>query len=568
MDEILQSVAGNPACWHDIFDFDYCCDRRHGPRGNAECWDGYYNFNHCCYTPLHAATAPECWEEAKYYLSKSEEAAAKHPALKVEANLATFCCHASSLSSAACWGSTRPTGSPELRDASTGERLGFTRRHIECCFPELKQLAKNDVPEWMATQIDHDLRAWEDQVFEKAGRGADLCRFQIRKDAIFHCDFGRSRYYSLLHSLRAALHILHAMFGLPEVDLLIHTSEFYGVDAPEINLTVPVLVQAQPEGCNGILMPWWAFLQWEWTRRYRDRLEQASADVQWQDRDSLLFWRGSDTGCLLPGAEISCARSCSEWNSTTWPLFPRSKLVLASSVFPGRIDAVFTKDTVHRECQDVYDSSGLRVGEIVPPEAHVLHKYLAYVDGTSFSDRLFWLLQTDSLVFRAASSIRVWLDTGLKAWTHYVPVRENLSDLLDRLDWAKQNDDASARISADAAQFAKTHLTLDASLFYLYQLLVRLGKVIQLTPIEISVPQPEFAPEPVVEVDSGLDCWAFGFSPAFCCKVEEYGPGGNPACWDGPYTFDLCCGEMSSHPAPSGKVVVLLSKQGKLARIL
>lgn len=37
-----------------------------------------------CYTPLHAATAPECWEEAKYYLSKSEEAAAKHPALKVE----------------------------------------------------------------------------------------------------------------------------------------------------------------------------------------------------------------------------------------------------------------------------------------------------------------------------------------------------------------------------------------------------------------------------------------------------------------------------------------------------
>ena len=122
----------------------------------------------------------------------------------------------------------------------------------------------------------------------------------------------------------------------------------------------------------------------EWTRRYRDRLEQASADVQWQDRDSLLFWRGSDTGCLLPGAEISCARSCSEWNSTTWPLFPRSKLVLASSVFPGRIDAVFTKDTVHRECQDVYDSSGLRVGEIVPPEAHVLHKSLSALLQDSF----------------------------------------------------------------------------------------------------------------------------------------------------------------------------------------
>ena len=30
----------------------------------------------------------------------------------------------------------------------------------------------------------------------------------------------------------------------------------------EVNLTAPVLVQAQVEGNHGILMPWWAFLQW------------------------------------------------------------------------------------------------------------------------------------------------------------------------------------------------------------------------------------------------------------------------------------------------------------------
>ena len=39
-----------------------------------------------------------------------------------EANLATFCCHASSLSSNACWGAGRG-GSPELQDASTGPVL-------------------------------------------------------------------------------------------------------------------------------------------------------------------------------------------------------------------------------------------------------------------------------------------------------------------------------------------------------------------------------------------------------------------------------------------------------------
>ena len=57
-----------------------------------------------------------------------------------------------------------------------------------------------------------------------------------------------------------------------------------------------------------------------------------------------------------------------------------------------------------------------------------MSRYLAYLDGTSFSDRLFWLLLTDSLVFRAGSSIRVWLDAGLEAWKHYVPVQGNWSE--------------------------------------------------------------------------------------------------------------------------------------------
>ena len=38
-----------------------------------------------------------------------------------------------------------------------GETLGFTRRHIDCCFPELQKLAKSRPPQWMANQINQDL---------------------------------------------------------------------------------------------------------------------------------------------------------------------------------------------------------------------------------------------------------------------------------------------------------------------------------------------------------------------------------------------------------------------------
>ncbi|CAJ1368843.1 unnamed protein product, partial [Effrenium voratum] len=439
-----------------------------------------------------------------------------------------------------------------------GESLGFTQRHVDCCFPELKGAKQ---PAWMKKQIDQDFRQWQDQVFSgeslteqeaqwsDSGTSAELCRFSIRKSGIFHCDFGVSRFYSLLNTMLIALHILHVMFGLPEMDFLVHTSEYYGVGSP-VNLSVPVLVQAQPAGCRGILIPWWAFLQWDWTRRYRDRLEEA-ASKPWPERRETLFWRGSDTGCLAPSNDStsSCGLRCTEWTPSTWPLFPRSKLVLASSLFPGRIDALFTKDTVHRDCQEVYATSGLWIDQIIAPEAHVHHKYLAYADGSSFSDRLYWLLLTGSLVFKAmlsappcaaetSSRLHVWLDGGLLPWDHYVPVREDLADLLDRLDWAKQNDEQSARIAAEAGKFARSSLTLEGSLLYLYQVLSRLGQVIRLTRDELAAEIPRRRGRS--QASEELDCWALGFTPDFCCDLE-LGPSGNADCWAGPYSFTACC---------------------------
>lgn len=57
----------------------------------------------------------------------------------------------------------------------------------------------------------------------------------------------------------------------------------------------------------------------DWTRRYRERLELASKDVQWEDREEVLFWRGSDTGCLQSDVakenlgEMKSERFCEFW---------------------------------------------------------------------------------------------------------------------------------------------------------------------------------------------------------------------------------------------------------------
>eukprot|EP00434_Breviolum_minutum_P003284 symbB.v1.2.002892.t1/scaffold156.1/size293155/4 len=345
------------------------------------------------------------------------------------------------------------------------------------------------------------------------------------------------------------------------------------------NFSVPILVQARSVGADGILMPWWAYLQQDWTRRYTEKLVLASWNMPWHSKVPKLFWRGSDTHCLHPGSCQDATVRCACGNFTSrWIDFPRSRLVLWSKLMPQKVDAKFTKDVIHRELRPTFVSNELLVEEIVPPETHLEYKYLMYLDGVSFSDRLFWLFLTESVVFKGTSSLRVWMDASLMAWEHYVPVAEDLSDLPERLHWAEKQDEQGRLhdMALRAAHHASIHLSLEGSLLYLYHLLQRLSQVL---PTSVSSPEPpvpspvhrserqrqtqmnarkylahalemlntkhEAKPEarlpPYTEsVEKAPECWTMGFTAEFCCDLL-ISPEGNPACWDEDYTFAYCC---------------------------
>lgn len=55
----------------------------------------------------------------------------------------------------------------------------------------------------------------------------------------------------------------------------------------------------------------------------------------------------------------------------------------------------------------------------------------------------------------------------LKPFQHYVPVRYDLKDLVENLDWLQRNDEAAASIAATARQAAEKYLSYDAVLYYL-----------------------------------------------------------------------------------------------------
>ncbi len=73
------------------------------------------------------------------------------------------------------------------------------------------------------------------------------------------------------------------------------------------------------------------------------------------------------------------------------------------------------------------------------------------------STALFQLLLSGAPVLRAAAADagRLWLDSRLVAWTHYVPVAADLSDLAERVAWLGAHEAQAREIGAAGRAFAR-----------------------------------------------------------------------------------------------------------------
>lgn len=93
------------------------------------------------------------------------------------------------------------------------------------------------------------------------------------------------------------------------------------------------------------------------------------------------------------------------------------------------------------------------------------------VDGTVAAYRFPYLMLGNSLVLKQDSQYYEHFYSHLKAGTHYIPVKRNLSDLLEKIKWAKEND-AEAQEVARAGQAAARELLQPSRLYcYYYRVL-------------------------------------------------------------------------------------------------
>jgi hypothetical protein len=87
------------------------------------------------------------------------------------------------------------------------------------------------------------------------------------------------------------------------------------------------------------------------------------------------------------------------------------------------------------------------------------YKYIIHIDGNVNAYRLLTTMTTGSLILRVTSQYTSWVDHLLQHKVHYIPVKADLSDLLDVVRWCRQNDDRCREIASNGMKFAQSILS-------------------------------------------------------------------------------------------------------------
>lgn len=87
------------------------------------------------------------------------------------------------------------------------------------------------------------------------------------------------------------------------------------------------------------------------------------------------------------------------------------------------------------------------------------YKYILSIEGNVAQFRLTLELSFNSVILLVKSDQYIWYQPLLKPWVHYVPIKSDLSDLMEKIHWCKLHDDKCKSIAANAVEFYNKYLT-------------------------------------------------------------------------------------------------------------
>ncbi|XP_041348590.1 protein O-glucosyltransferase 1-like [Gigantopelta aegis] len=312
--------------------------------------------------------------------------------------------------------------------------------------------------------IDEDLSVWEHKE-----KGITRERFDQAKERGVHYQIVNHKLYrenDCMFPFRCSgveYFILEIIKKLPDMELLINTRDW--PQSPCHSKPLPVFSFSKVYSQNwDIMYPAWTF--WEggpavwpiyptglgrWDEQ-REIIPREASKWPWEKKVSKAFFRGS--------------RTSSE----------RDPLILLSRKEPDLVDAEYTKNQAWKSDADTLHRPPAKEIKL---EEHCKFKYLFNFRGVAASFRFKHLFLCDSLVFHVGDEWLEFFYPAMKPWVHYVPVKQDLTDVRELLIFAKENDDVVREIAKRGRQFIWNHLKMEDVFCYWEKLLKRYAKLLK-----------------------------------------------------------------------------------------
>ena len=187
--------------------------------------------------------------------------------------------------------------------------------------------------------------------------------------------------------------------------------------------------------------------------------------TQWNEKKNICIFRGSATGCGI-----------------TLENNNRLKATDISIDYPELLDAGITDWKARMR---KYSGKGIEIintnsfrfklSNKISNIEKSKYKYILNIDGYVSAYRLSSELSMGSVVLIVKSEYKLWFSSNLKEYVHYVPVKEDLSDIIQIIQWCKDNDEKCKKIAANAMDFFKKYLSKDGILNYLQEKLINIS---------------------------------------------------------------------------------------------
>ncbi|NGX63680.1 MAG: hypothetical protein KR126chlam6_01093, partial [Candidatus Anoxychlamydiales bacterium] len=144
----------------------------------------------------------------------------------------------------------------------------------------------------------------------------------------------------------------------------------------------------------------------------------------------------------------------------------RGQLFLISKKFPDLMNVDITQfGEVNRRNISV---PNFNKSPLLSINAQMLYKYQIVLDGfTCTNPGYAWRLLSNSVCLKLDSHKRQWFYRGLEPGVHYLPIKEDFSNLVETLQYLRKHDDYAYQIAMQGREWAKKNL-VDEELLHNY----------------------------------------------------------------------------------------------------